>query len=57
MIFDLGGGTFDVSSVIVERGKFEVKVVGGDTHLGGNILTTGWSITVVKDKEKKFLSK
>ena len=35
LIFYLGGGTFDVSIVIVERGKFEVKVVGGYTHLGG----------------------
>lgn len=35
LIFDLGGGTFDVSIVIVERGKFEVKAVGGDSHLGG----------------------
>jgi L1 cell adhesion molecule like protein len=35
LIFDLGGGTFDVSIVNVERGKFEVKAVGGDTHLGG----------------------
>lgn len=35
LIFDLGGGTFDVSIVTVEGGKFEVKAVGGDTHLGG----------------------
>lgn len=35
LIFDLGGGTFDVSILTVESGKFEVKVVGGDMHLGG----------------------
>lgn len=35
LVFDLGGGTFDVSIVTVEGGKFEVKAVGGDTHLGG----------------------
>eukprot|EP00253_Pinus_taeda_P020953 PITA_20953 len=35
LIFDLGGGTFDVSIVTVEGGKFEVKAVAGDTHLGG----------------------
>ncbi|XP_058199585.1 heat shock cognate 70 kDa protein 2-like [Rhododendron vialii] len=35
LIFDLGGGTFDVSLLIIEEGKFEVKATGGDTHLGG----------------------
>ncbi|KAH9322913.1 hypothetical protein KI387_017552 [Taxus chinensis] len=35
MIFDLGGGTFDVSVVRIHRPKIEVKAVGGDTHLGG----------------------
>ncbi|VDK47613.1 unnamed protein product [Taenia asiatica] len=35
LVFDLGGGTFDVSILSIEKGKFEVKAVGGDTHLGG----------------------
>ncbi|KAH9299405.1 hypothetical protein KI387_031087 [Taxus chinensis] len=35
LVFDLGGGTFDVSIVTVETGKIEVKAVGGDMHLGG----------------------
>ncbi|EUB57861.1 Heat shock cognate protein [Echinococcus granulosus] len=35
LIFDWGGGTFDVSILSIENGKFEVKAVGGDTHLGG----------------------
>ncbi|GLJ09704.1 hypothetical protein SUGI_0114480 [Cryptomeria japonica] len=35
LVFDLGGGTFDVSIAVVERGKFEVKAVGGEAHLGG----------------------
>ncbi|GLJ46836.1 hypothetical protein SUGI_0988100 [Cryptomeria japonica] len=35
LVFDLGGGTFDVSIVTVERGKVQVKAVGGDMHLGG----------------------
>ncbi|XP_058204741.1 heat shock 70 kDa protein 1-like [Rhododendron vialii] len=35
LIFDLGGGTFDVSVLTMEEGKFEVKAAGGDTHLGG----------------------
>ncbi|KAL5967347.1 Heat shock cognate 70 kDa protein, partial [Taenia solium] len=35
LIFDWGGGTFDVSLLSIENGKIEVKAVGGDTHLGG----------------------
>ncbi|XLR21391.1 hypothetical protein HN51_068157 [Arachis hypogaea] len=34
-IFDLGGGTFDVSLVTIENEVFEVKATAGDTHLGG----------------------
>jgi len=43
LIFDLGGGTFDVSLLTIEDGIFEVKATAGDTHLGGsdfdNIIT------------------
>jgi len=35
LIFDLGGGTFDVSLLSIENGIFEVKATAGDTHLGG----------------------
>jgi len=35
LIFDLGGGTFDVSLLTIENGVFEVKATAGDTHLGG----------------------
>ncbi|XP_022328101.1 heat shock cognate 71 kDa protein [Crassostrea virginica] len=35
LIFDLGGGTFDVSILTIEDGIFEVKSTSGDTHLGG----------------------
>ncbi|XP_062013850.1 heat shock cognate 70 kDa protein 2-like [Rosa rugosa] len=35
LIFDLGGGTFDVSLVKIEEGVFEVKATAGDNHLGG----------------------
>ena len=35
LIFDLGGGTFDVSLLTIENGVFEVKATNGDTHLGG----------------------
>ena len=47
LIFDLGGGTFDVSLLNIEDGIFEVKATAGDTHLGGedfdNILVKHFS--------------
>jgi len=36
LVFDLGGGTFDVSILDVGEGVFEVKATSGDTHLGGD---------------------
>ena len=35
LVFDLGGGTFDVSLLTLDEGVFEVKATAGDTHLGG----------------------
>jgi len=35
LIFDLGGGTFDVSLLAIDEGVFEVKATNGHTHLGG----------------------
>merc|ERR1712072_1651845 len=35
LIYDLGGGTFDVSLLTIEDGVFEVKATAGNTHLGG----------------------
>lgn len=35
LIFDLGGGTFDVSLLTIDEGIFEVKATAGNTHLGG----------------------
>jgi len=40
LIFDLGGGTFDVSILSIEEGIFEVKATAGDTHLGGEDFDT-----------------
>lgn len=34
LVFDLGGGTFDVSLLMIENGVFEVVATNGDTHLG-----------------------
>ncbi|KAJ7251953.1 heat shock cognate 70 [Mycena rebaudengoi] len=59
LIFDLGGGTFDVSLLSIEGGIFEVKATAGDTHLGGedfdNRLVNHF-IQEFKRKYKKDLS-
>ena len=34
-VYDLGGGTFDISILEMQNGVFEVKSTNGDTHLGG----------------------
>ncbi|KAL1997149.1 hypothetical protein VTN49DRAFT_8014 [Thermomyces lanuginosus] len=59
LIFDLGGGTFDVSLLTIEEGIFEVKATAGDTHLGGedfdNRLVNHF-VNEFKRKHKKDLS-
>src|ERR1700759_1139640 len=59
LIFDLGGGTFDVSLLSIEEGIFEVKATAGDTHLGGedfdNRLVDHF-VQEFKRKNKKDLS-
>ncbi|TPP63032.1 Major heat shock 70 kDa protein Bbb [Fasciola gigantica] len=59
LIFDLGGGTFDVSILTIEDGVFEVKSTAGDTHLGGedfdNRLVSHF-IQEFKRKHKKDIS-
>ncbi|KAJ8099441.1 heat shock protein 70 family [Lipomyces tetrasporus] len=59
LIFDLGGGTFDVSLLSIEEGIFEVKATAGDTHLGGedfdNRLVNHF-VAEFKRKHKKDLS-
>jgi len=59
LIFDLGGGTFDVSILTIEGGIFEVKSTAGDTHLGGEDFDNRMVdhfVTEFKRKHKKDLS-
>jgi len=59
LIFDLGGGTFDVSLLTIEEGIFEVKATAGDTHLGGEDFDTRLSnhfVQEFKRKHKKDIS-
>jgi heat shock protein 5 len=44
LVFDLGGGTFDVSILTIDNGVFEVLATNGDTHLGGIYLLSFSSI-------------
>ncbi|KAL2893961.1 Heat shock cognate 70 kDa protein [Bienertia sinuspersici] len=60
LIFDLGGGTFDVSLVAIENGEFRVQAVNGDTHLGGGDFDSkivGHLVEEFKRKHKKDISK
>ncbi|XP_021841724.1 heat shock cognate 70 kDa protein-like [Spinacia oleracea] len=53
LVFDLGGGTFDVSLVCVEKGVFEVKAISGDTHLGGGDFDNNMVKYFVEEFKKK----
>ncbi len=50
LVFDLGGGTFDVSVLEIGEGVFEVKATSGDTHLGGD----DWDQAVINWLVKSF---
>merc|ERR1712063_249325 len=53
LIFDLGGGTFDVSLLTIEDGIFEVKATAGDTHLGGEDFDSRMVNHFVQEFKKK----
>ncbi|CAM9321978.1 unnamed protein product [Ectocarpus fasciculatus] len=56
VIFDLGGGTFDVSVLSMEGGVFTVKATGGDTHLGGEDFDNSvvdWCMKQIEEKHGK----
>jgi molecular chaperone DnaK len=50
LVFDLGGGTFDVSLLEIGEGVFEVKATHGDTHLGGD----DWDQRIIEWMTKEF---
>jgi len=54
LIFDLGGGTFDVSLLTIEEGIFEVKATAGDTHLGGEDFDNRLVEHFVQEFKRKF---
>ena len=60
MVYDLGGGTFDVSIIDIGDGVIEVKATNGDTHLGGDDFDQkiiDWMVREFKAKEGVDLSK
>ena len=54
LIFDLGGGTFDVSLLTIDEGIFEVKATAGDTHLGGEDFDNRLVNHFVQEFKRKF---
>jgi heat shock protein 5 len=60
LVFDLGGGTFDVSLLQIDEGFFEVVATNGDTHLGGEDFDNRmvkYFLGVISKKHKKDLTK
>ena len=60
MVFDLGGGTFDVSILSIEEGVFEVISTSGDTHLGGEDFdqrVLDYYVKLIKRKHDKDISR
>ncbi|VVB11003.1 unnamed protein product [Arabis nemorensis] len=60
LVFDLGGGTFDVTVLTIENGVFKVLSTNGDTHLGGEDFDhriMDYIIKLIKKKHQKDISK
>ncbi|KAK3017237.1 hypothetical protein RJ639_005525 [Escallonia herrerae] len=60
LVFDLGGGTFDVSILTIDGGVFEVRSTSGDTHLGGEDFdhrVMDYFIKLIQKKYNKNISK
>jgi len=56
LIYDLGGGTFDVTLLAIEDGVFEVKATAGDTHLGGEDFDRRLVEHCIQDFKRRFQS-
>jgi len=54
LIFDLGGGTFDVSLLTLDDGIFEVKATNGDTHLGGEDFDNRMVSHFIEEFKRKY---
>jgi L1 cell adhesion molecule like protein len=54
LIFDLGGGTFDVSLLTLDDGIFEVKATAGDTHLGGEDFDNRMVTHFIQEFKRKY---
>lgn len=54
LVFDLGGGTFDVSLLTIDNGVFEVLATSGDTHLGGEDFDNRLIDFFIKKFNKKY---
>lgn len=54
LIFDMGGGTFDVSILLIAGGIFEVKSTAGDTHLGGEDIDSRMVQHFKEEFKKKY---
>ena len=54
LVFDLGGGTFDVTLLTIDNGVFEVKATNGDTHLGGEDFDQRMMDHVIAQVKRKF---
>ncbi|CAF1246276.1 unnamed protein product [Rotaria sp. Silwood1] len=54
LVFDLGGGTFDVSVLKIQEGIFEVKSTAGDTHLGGEDFDNLMVVHFVQEFKRKY---
>eukprot|EP01052_Picozoa_sp_SAG31_P019680 SAG31_NODE_1446_length_8318_cov_8.573914_5_plen_334_part_00 len=53
LVYDMGGGTFDVTLLEIEDGVFEVKATAGDTHLGGEDFTNAIVEHCLSDLQRK----